>query len=525
MLSVRSAAVWAVRASATWILRQTASTPAFDAAGMGRRTTGWTASAASINAILFGSAETLRRRSRDMVRKNPWAANAIGKFTSNAIGTGIKPRSTHPDPDARKAVNEAWLRWTGDSDAAGVLDFYGQQALAVRAGREGGDCFARLRFRRPQDGLTVPLQIQLIEAEQVPTHMSHPLANGNVVRQGIEFDDAGRRVAYHMHREHPGEMTLTARGNEIVRVPAAEVLHHYEPLRPGQIRGQPILAQALLRLYEFDQYEHNEGVRKRDGAAFSGFIFETGEGASPLVGTPGTDPDDGAPTEVAKLEPGTFQKLRPGEDIKFADAPGMGEGYSDFMQWVLRAIAAAAGVTYEQLTGDLTKVNFSSIRAGLLEFRRSVEMFQRCVFVVQFCRPVWRAWMPAAVLAGALPVSATAFRRDREAWLGVKWDPPGWQWVDPAKDIKAIVDAIRSGLISRSQAVSQYGFDAEEIDAEIAADNARADAMSLSFDSDGRRPQRGGAPMGHNGGPPLDDEETEPGDGEADEDTEERNSA
>ena len=521
MLSLRTAAVSAIRGAATWVLRQTTLTPAFDAAGTGRRTTGWTPSAASINAILFGSAETLRARSRDMVRKNPWASNAIGKFTANAVGTGIKPRSTHPDPEARKAINEAWLRWTDDSDAVGVTDFYGQQALAVRAGREGGDCFARLRFRRPEDGLSVPLQIQLIEAEQVPTHMTQVLANGNVIRQGIEFDGLGRRVAYHMHREHPGEMTLTARGNEIVRVPAAQVLHHYEPLRPGQIRGQPILAQALLRLYEFDQYEGNEVARKRDASTFSGFIFETGEGTSPLVGTPGKDPDDGAPTEVVKLETSTFQKLRPGEEIKFADPPGMGEGYSEFMQWVLRAIAVAAGVTYEQLTGDLTKVNFSSIRAGLLEFRRSVEMFQHCVFIVQFCRPVWRAWMPAAVLAGALPVSATAFRRDMEAWLGVKWDPPGWQWVDPAKDIKAIVDAIRAGLMSRSEAVSQYGFDAEEIDAEIAADNTRADGFGLSFDSDGRRPQRGGAPVARPGGPPDDQEP----DDETDDESEERERA
>ena len=523
MISVRAAAVSAVRGAATWMLRQTALTPAFDGAGTGRRATGWTPSASSINAILFGSAETLRARSRDMVRKNPWASSAIGTFTANAVGTGIKPRSTHPDPEVRKAVNEAFLRWTDESDAAGVLDFYGQQASAVRAGREGGDCFGRLRFRRPEDGLSVPLQIQLLEAEQVPTHMNQLVAGGNVVRQGIEFDGLGRRVAYHMYREHPGEMTLTARGNEIVRVPGAEVLHHYEPLRPGQIRGQPVLAQALLRLYEFDQYEGNEVVRKRDASAFSGFIFETGEDAAPLAGKAGTDTDDGSPTEVAKLEPGTFQKLRPGEDIKFAAPAGMGEGYSDFMQWVLRAIAASAGVTYEQLTGDLTKVNFSSMRAGLIEFRRSVEMFQHCVFVVQFCRPVWRAWMPAAVLAGALPVSATAFRRDMATWLGVKWDPPGWQYVNPVQDIKAIVDAIRAGLMSRSEAVSQYGFDAEEIDAEIAADNKRADDLGLVLDSDPRKVSAAGLTQARAAGSALPDTDT--ADGESDEDTEERRSA
>jgi len=160
----------------------------------------------------------------------------------------------------------------------------------------------------------------------------------------------------------------------------------------------------------------------------------------------------------------------------------VGASYETFMRVRLRSIAAGMGITYEQLTGDLTGVNYSSIRAGLLEFRRRCEQFQHQVIVYQFCRPVWWRWIEAALLAGALP------RQDDVApYYDAKWIPPGFAWVDPLKDIKAQIMAVRAGFKSRAEVVSEQGYDAEAIDREIAADNARADEMGLEYDSDPRR--------------------------------------
>jgi len=153
------------------------------------------------------------------------------------------------------------------------------------------------------------------------------------------------------------------------------------------------------------------------------------------------------------------------------------------------------------LTGDLTQVNYSSIRAGLLEFRRHyssiraglLEFRRRCeaiqhgVIVHQLCRPVWRAWMEQAVLEGAL--NLPGFARRRRAYQAAKWIPQGWQWVDPLKEFNALKLAIRAGLMSRSEAISACGYDAEDIDREIAADNRRADELGLVFDSDPRHDQ------------------------------------
>ncbi|MGH8646041.1 MAG: phage portal protein, partial [Gammaproteobacteria bacterium] len=169
----------------------------------------------------------------------------------------------------------------------------------------------------------------------------------------------------------------------------------------------------------------------------------------------------------------------PGEDVKFSTPADVGATYETFMRVQLRSIAAGMGITYEQLTGDLTGVNYSSIRAGLLEFRRRCEQFQHQVIVFQMCRPIWRRWIRDAILSGALPKAAG----DSDA----KWIPPGFAWVDPLKDIKAQIMAVRAGFKSRAEVVSEQGYDAEAIDREIAADNARADQLGLEYDSDPRK--------------------------------------
>jgi lambda family phage portal protein len=190
---------------------------------------------------------------------------------------------------------------------------------------------------------------------------------------------------------------------------------------------------------------------------------------------------------LAGMEPGTLQILEPGEDIKFSAPADVGSSYAEFMRQQFRAVAAAMGITYEMLTGDLTQVNYSSIRAGLLEFRRRCEALQHGVIVHQLCRPIWRAWMDQAVLEGAIDLPG--YRKDRRTYQAAKWIPQGWSWVDPQKEFNAMKLAIRAGLMSRSEAISGNGYDAEDVDREIAADNARADELGLVFDSDARHDQ------------------------------------
>jgi lambda family phage portal protein len=307
------------------------------------------------------------------------------------------------------------------------------------------------------------------------------LENGHYIRAGIEFDAIGRRVAYHLYRDHPGDALHPAHSTEVVPVPARYVLHLFRPLRPGQLRGQPWLTQVLVKLYELDQYDDAELVRKKTAAMFAGFITKTAPD-NPVMAEEKED-GDASGTALTGLEPGTLQVLLPGEDVRFSAPADVGASYETFMRVQLRSIAAGMGITYEQLTGDLTGVNYSSIRAGLLEFRRRCEQFQHQVLVYQMCRPIWQRWVTDAILSGALEIP-------EPAKLVAKWVPPGFAWVDPLKDIKAQIMAVRAGFKSRSEVVSEQGYDAEVIDREIANDNARADSLGLEYESDARKKER-----------------------------------
>jgi len=139
------------------------------------------------------------------------------------------------------------------------------------------------------------------------------------------------------------------------------------------------------------------------------------------------------------------------------------------------------GVTYEQLTGDLAGVTFSSIRAGLIEFRRGVRQYQFQVFIFQFCQPVWERWMRAAVLSGRLELPG--FAADPRPWLAVKWVPPGFEYVNPVDDVQADNLAVKSGFKSRSDVVAERGDDAVLVDEENAEAQKRAEALGLSYDT------------------------------------------
>src|SRR5512144_949515 len=132
----------------------------YEAADTSPPTFAWAPTTIDINTLVFRSAYTLRSRSRDMVRRNPWATNALDAFVGNCVGTGIKPQSLHPEPRLKEQIQALWLRWTDEADASGLTDFYGLQAMACRAVMEAGECFIRLRPRLPKDRLSVPLQLQ-----------------------------------------------------------------------------------------------------------------------------------------------------------------------------------------------------------------------------------------------------------------------------------------------------------------------------------------------------------------------------
>ena len=445
----------------------------FDGGLSKRRLKTFYASRAHVNTLIQAAGADMTAHARHLIRNNGYAANAVESWAGNAVGTGIKPSSGIADAVLKDRVQRLWLRWTDESDAEGLTDFYGQQRRAARELFIAGEVFFRIRPRRPEDGLSVPLQLQMLPAEMLPLNHNQALDNGHRIRQGIEFDRIGRRVAYHFLRRHPGDITDPGLAGETVRVPAESVLHIVDPVDAGQLRGVSRFSPALVKLFLLDQYDDAELDRKKVAAMFVGFVRRP---ERELDNTADRD-DQGEP--LLPLEPGQLQMLDDGEDITFSTPADVGGNYESFQYRTLLQVAAALGLPYANLTADMLKANYSNTRAALLEFRRRIESFQHSVIVYQMCRAVWARWMDMAVVSGQLALPD--YEQRRADYLDCNWLPPRWDWVDPLKDIRAETLAIQSGFKSRTQAIGERGFDAAMVDAEIASDRDREARLGLAF--------------------------------------------
>ena len=277
-------------------------TRGYDGAARGRRTEGWRAPGSSADTEIGVAGALLRDRMRDLVRNNPHAAKAVAVLVNNIIGAGIMPRAASGDDTLDRKVDALFERWTAECDADGQLDFYGLQTLICREMVEAGEVLVRRRLRRASDGLPVPLQLQVLEADFLDATKSGAIGAGRMV-QGIEFDPVGKRRAYWLHAEHPGDAYGTLQnGLQSRPVPATEIAHVYEKQRT-QARGVPWGAPVIRSLRDLDDYEVAELVRKKTEACVTAIVFgddEAQQGIAPsVVDADGTGREPAADPAVA----------------------------------------------------------------------------------------------------------------------------------------------------------------------------------------------------------------------------------
>jgi lambda family phage portal protein len=442
---------------------------AYDAASTGRRTQNWLATNLSADAEVLKALSKLRARSRDMVRNDPHAGRVVDIWTANVVGCGIVPRFRTGAQDLDRKALDLWQAWAEQCDAEGRTNFDGLTALMVRSMVEAGEALCRRRNRQLGDGLAVPLQLQLLEPDYLDTSRDSVTAQGGQTIGGIVFDALGRRSGYHLFRSHPGGFGARAAANSTL-VPAADIVHLLRQERIGQNHGVPWLARSLLRLRELQEWDEAALVKAKTEACIALVVTRSGAGSTPLAPA-STDPNN-PNRRIETLEPGMVAYTQPGEEVTTVQPSGS-SSYEPFALHHLQAAAVGAGLTHDQLTGDLRQANYSSLRAGKIEQRRLVEQIQWHCVIPQWCQPVMRWWLDQAVTAGQLP--AASYRVD--------WVPPRHEPIDPAKDIKADVTAIAAGLEPQQEVIARYGYDWRDLIAQAAEFQAEAAKAGLKFDS------------------------------------------
>ncbi len=439
----------------------------FDAAAKGRRTKDWKSSGSSSNMEIHTALQMLRNRSRAMVRNNGNAKNAIRLIPNNVVGTGILPTPKYTGTNKakiNKTIKEVWNKWadkiTVDYDCQ--LNYYGTQHLCMKAIAESGECLVR-RINAGSDNY-LPLELQVLEGDFIDTykHDNSWTTEGERNYYGIRFNKKGKRIGYWIYTSHPVEYGQL----ESVLIPASEIIHMYEVERPGQIRGIPFSSASMLRMKDLDDYEDAELVRQKIAACFTVFITEDTDGDAQGNNTGDAD-------NLERVEPGIIEHLTPGKSVTFAQPP-ITNGYGEYTKSVNRSIAAGIGITYEGMTGDLSNVNFSSGRMGWLEFQRNVNHWQWNIVIPKFCEVTWGWFLQAAALKGLIPADLDA---------AATWTPPRREMIDPVKETKAMVDAIRGGLNSWHNTVKELGFNPEEIMEELKAETALFKTNGLAPES------------------------------------------
>lgn len=481
----------------------------FEAASVGRRTDGWHRLGTDANAAAgLNALPILRAQARDLVRNNPWARQGLRRLVANTVGWGIRPKATGPAADL---ITQAWRDWaeTTQCDAAGRLTMYGIQSQVMRTVAEAGEILIRRRWRLPQDGLRVPMQLQLLEPDFLDTARDGILGDaGGPIIQGIEFDAIGRRAFYWLFDRHPGSVASFGTGaggfNPISkRIPAADVLHVYDQERAGQVRGVSWFASVDVRLHDFHEFSDATLMKAKIAACMAAFVTDPGDGSTSLAQN-GTDRTTNQPTDT--FEPGMILNLPPGKSVTVANPPAATD-HASYSTSLLREIAAGIGLTYEDLTGDLSQVNYSSARLGRLAHQQDVHHWRWNMLIPQLCTPAWDWMLQAMNLANENVGSAPA-----------EWHPAPMPLLDVDKESSAYQRRVRNGQLTWPQMVRELGEDPDKMLDEIQAFNKELDRRGIVLDSDPRKvtsvgqlqqqpvsPALPGAPNG--AGTSLDDED------------------
>ncbi len=451
----------------------TAFSRAFEGAAKGRRTKNWKASDPGPAGPGDGSLGELRRRSRDLERNNGWAKNGIAGVASTMVGTGIicQPRVSAVRSTKRKSeeIARRWNAWAlgVNCDFDGMQTFYGLQHAVTKSMIESGEVLIRRRLNR-DTRTQVSLELQVLEPDFIDTSKDLTNKDGTRVIQGIEFDRRGKRVAYYLFNDHPANRGTVVGflGYESTRVPAEDIIHLFRVERPGQVRGIPWLAPAIINLRDLDEYEDAELVRRKIAACFTAFV------TSPL---PDDEENVSAEELSERMEPGTIEHLPAGKTVTMATPPSI-TGYKEYTSVMLHKIAASLQCPFTVLTGDFSEVNFSSGRLGWLQFWKHVDHWRWNILIPRFCNRVFDWYLESLALSGVNVDGITA-----------EWTAPKREMIDPQKEILATKEAIKAGIKTLPEAIREEGFEPDDVIEEAAAFQAKLDALGLKFDTDMRQ--------------------------------------
>lgn len=445
------------------------------------------------------SRSVLRQRSRHAHQNSASARAIVESLVALVVSSGIDvvPDSGEEDVDA--AIREQWVAFTECADASGMCDLWELQRQAMRSWVISGE-FLWQMVNIEDPCRPIPLAIMALEADQLSDEPVEKVDAGNDFAYGIETNRYGKPVFYHVLSEpvdNPhgslggslipksgGSLTATISGRKQItgaRIPAENIIHGFEPLRPGQKRGEPGLAPVLGTLHQERQLVETELTSAKIGAAPAMAIRTTGSGW-PNQGDPNFKEEVGGQRQY-DLTPGSIAVLGDGEEIQVLKNDRPSQMIAPFRTMLRGDLAGAMRIPQRYIDRDVSRANYSSMRADMLDTRRMLDPVQNLFGRFAAKRVYELAFVQLATAAGArIPREGTPERIRAQR---CKVHPDGWAYVDPEKDVKAAVAAITAGLSTWSDEAQRRGGDIDQIWKKLKEDTEKAKAMGLTLDLSG----------------------------------------
>lgn len=433
-----------------------------------RSTSQWATRGSDPDSAILFDLPTLRNRSRDMLRNTPIALGAINTNCTNIVGTGLILQS-RIDREVLNISDEEASSWESNTerefrlwaesqecDAARTLTFVSIQELALRSCLENGDVFVLMPYIN-RKGSPYKLKLQLIEADRI-CNKGHA-ANTQTLSGGVERDDNGAPIAYHILDQHPGSIygahtwtwkVIPAFGAKTGR---RNVIHLFRTLRPGQNRGVPYLAPVIEMLKQLGRYTDAELMAAVISGMFTVFIkTEQGDGDLALM-TPASEAGQDAASKASgdyKLSSGAIVGLGKGESIEVADPKRPNVAFDPFVMAILRQVGVALEIPFEILIKHFTS-SYSAARAALLDAWKYFSS-RRDWLAMNFCQMVYEAWLDEAISTGR--IDAPGFFDDpliRKAYCGSEWPGPAKGMIDEKAEVQAAQLRIEAGITTLTE--------------------------------------------------------------------------
>jgi lambda family phage portal protein len=476
----------------------------------------WTATNITNDSLLASQLLPMRSRARQLARDEDYMKAFLGACRQNVIGpNGVslqmdvrnpaRPQTgngggaewiAEPDDLANDAIEGAWDEfskpWSYSPEGRMVPHFTtGGRMSRVQFGHLGITTAARdgeflYRLVRGFDN-PFGFAVQPINPDYLDECKNEVLPNGDQIRMGVQKNKWGAVTGYWLRTWNPGDLFWTGRatsGYKSEFVSAEEVRHFYVPDDFELSRGYPWIHAGATRLKMLAGYEEAAIEAARAAACKHEYLEQVLDPNAPAPDYQG-DAVDAMGNPLSDLEPGTRELLPRGIKVNAIDPKYPHTEHRPFIVATLTGIAAGLQVSYSTLTGDLSQVNYSSLRAGLLPERDNWTLLQS-LWVLQVELPIFLDWLRMALLKGAIKLpNGSALPAARfEKFARPMFQGRRWPWVDPQKDQEANAIALTQRVTSRSAIVAQQGGDFEDTLRAIARDEKLAKKHGVTLPED-----------------------------------------